>query len=249
MPYHDRTKARLENEVSTLRHEVVALRSKQKQRRQEQMDQAVLQARLEQEIHELQTEVETLRLKRKMRESGGTEHNKLNQHIQKLDEHVTKQEHYIKFLEEQINRTRTKYQQRMTNVHQSADQLEEKLKKVRHEMRNIKEQAGEVDQLNKRVTCLSAKLERRDKIIAHYEAQHADFMKVIADLEKQVERQAGGDGGDGKEPKLTYGSELNSEDVKSEVKSPSPVCDPPKSKPGSYFASLATALRMKFDDA
>ncbi|KAH8376269.1 hypothetical protein KR200_008929, partial [Drosophila serrata] len=147
---------------------------------------AVLQAQLEQEIHDLRTEVETLRLKRKVRECGGEESNtKMNQHLQKLDEHVVKQERYISFLEEQINHTRIKYEQRMTNVHQSADQLEEKLKKVRSEMRTVKEQASEMYQLNKRMACLSAKLERRDKVIAHYEAQQAECMRVIADLMKQ----------------------------------------------------------------
>ncbi|KAH8296733.1 hypothetical protein KR054_010626 [Drosophila jambulina] len=245
MPHNDRTKSRLEHEVTTLRREVTTLRSKQEQRRREQMDQAVLQARLEREIHDLNAEVETLRLKRKVRECGAAEHNiKLNQHLQKLDGHVAKQERYINFLEEQINRTRTKYQQRMTSVHQSADQLEERLMKVRNEMRNIKEQAGAMDALNKRVACLSAKLERRDKIIARYEAQHVDCMQVIADLMRQVEQQAGGDA-------CPHTEDAGTEGVTDLNVRPPPGCDPPKPKPKpkpvSQFSSLARGLRMKMD--
>lgn len=246
MPYHDRAKARLEHEVTILRTEVVKLRAKQEQRRQAQREQAVLQARLEQQIHNLESELAAVRHNRKERECGGAEQStKLNQHLKKLDGHVAKQEHYINFLEEQINLTRNKYQQRMTDVRQSADEVEEKLQQVRNEMRTIKERASEVDQLQKRLACLNAKLERRNNIIAHYEAQHADFMQVIADLQKQVERQAGGCAG--KEFDSYFcknsASDVNTEEDASSGMPPS-VPDFPKP---SAFNCLRTALKMKLE--
>ncbi|XP_017003421.2 paramyosin [Drosophila takahashii] len=185
MPYHDRAKARLEHEVTLLRHEVASLRSKQNQSRKARQNQAAVQARLEQEIQVLQKELTAIRCDQDKRECGGAEQcSALNQQLEKLDEHVVKQEKYIAFLEEQINHTRTKYQSRMVDVRQNAELVEKELKRVRHEMKTIAEEAAELDSLKKQVGFLGAKVERRDSIISKYEAQQEEMMSVMAGLQK-----------------------------------------------------------------
>ncbi|EDV51961.1 uncharacterized protein LOC6546323 [Drosophila erecta] len=189
MPYHDRAKARLENEVVLLRREVASLRSRHIQHRKYRQEQAVLQARLEQEIQLLQRELAAAQLHRNERECGGAEQcSRLNHQVEKLDEHVVKQEKYIAFLEEQINHTRNKYQQRMTDVRQNAELVEKELKRVRREIKAITEQAGAVDSLQQQVGFLSAKLDRRNAIISKYEAQQDEIITIMASLQKQKDK-------------------------------------------------------------
>lgn len=186
MPYHDRAKARLENEVVLLRSEVSSLRSKHNQHRKYRQEQVVLQARMEQEIQLLQSELAAAQSNRNERECGGAEQcSVLSQQLEKLDEHVAKQEKYIAFLEEQINLTRNKYQQRMTEVRQNAELVEKEMKRVRREMKTIAEQAGEVDSLKNQVGFLTAKLERRNAIISRYEAQQEEMISIMASLQKK----------------------------------------------------------------
>ncbi|XP_039487421.2 uncharacterized protein LOC120449151 [Drosophila santomea] len=189
MPYHDRVKARLENEVVLLRREVASLRSKHIKHRKYRQDQAVLQARLEQEIQFLQNELAAAQVNRNERECGGAEQcSRLSQQVEKLDEHVVKQEKYIAFLEDQINHTRNKYQQRMTDVRQNAELVEKELKRVRREIKAITEQAGKVDSLQQQVGFLIAKLDRRNAIISKYEAQQDEVISIMASLQKQKDK-------------------------------------------------------------
>ncbi|XP_002030901.2 uncharacterized protein LOC6606092 [Drosophila sechellia] len=190
MPYHDRAKARLENEVVLLRGEVSSLRSKHNQHRKYRQEQAVLQARMEQEIQILQSELVAAQSNPNERECGGAEQcSRLSQQLEKLDEHVAKQEKYIAFLEEQINLTRNKYQQRMTEVRQNAELVEKEMKRVRREMKTIAEQAGEVDSLKHQVGFLTAKLERRNAIISKYEAQQEEMISIMASLQKKKDKK------------------------------------------------------------
>ncbi|XP_017072193.1 uncharacterized protein LOC108108605 [Drosophila eugracilis] len=192
MPFHDRAKARLEHEVVLLRNEVASLRSKLIQRRKVREEQAVHQARLEQEINVLQLELAASRCARKERERGGAEEcSLLNNQLEKLDEHVVKQEKYIAFLEEQINQVRNKYHERMIDVRKNAELVEKELKRVRCEMKTIAEQAGEMDHVQQQVGFLSAKLERRNSIIAKYESQQEEMMAVMARLQKHYDKTKG----------------------------------------------------------
>ncbi|KAH8378605.1 hypothetical protein KR009_000258, partial [Drosophila setifemur] len=140
-------KARLEQEVNMLRHELIAVRG----------------------AHEAH-----------IRQCGGEEErSRIGQQLIKLDKHVVKQDRYIAFLEEQINVTRTKYRQRMDDVKQSTRLVEMELKKVRNEMRTIVEHAGKAEELQKRVGLLTAKLERRNSIIARYDTRHEELMGLV----------------------------------------------------------------------
>ncbi|EDV96326.1 uncharacterized protein LOC6558492 [Drosophila grimshawi] len=94
----------------------------------------------------------------------------------------TNQDLYIAYLEEQIQTTRLKYKKQMGDVKSSAGLLETKLQNVRQEMNCITAKAHQVDELEKTVTILKAKLQRRDAIIARYNEQHAAFLGLINNL-------------------------------------------------------------------
>ncbi|KAH8319266.1 hypothetical protein KR067_013626, partial [Drosophila pandora] len=150
----------------------------------------VAQARLEQEVQVLHQELAAVRcdrdeLSRKhaayMRKCGGEDEQSraVNAQLVKLDRHVTKQDKYIAFLEEQINHTRNKYHQRMTDVKQGTELVENELKKVRNEMRTVAQRAGEVDKMKKKISSLEGKLQRRNSLIAKYEIKHAELMVLV----------------------------------------------------------------------
>ncbi|XP_017112044.1 protein Hook homolog 1 [Drosophila elegans] len=248
MPHHDRAKARLEHEVTLLRCEVASLRSKQEQRRRARQEQVALQARLEQEIQVLQNELAAMRCDRDERECGGAEQcSLLNERLEKLDGHVVKQERYIAFLEEQINNTRTKYQERMSDVRQNADLVEKELKRVRQEVKSIAEQAGEVDRLKKQLGFLNAKLDRRNSIISKYEAQHKEMMAIVGDLRRQLEEseriKGGGNPSKGHRRRTHGGPREDQKDANLTAPKRSPVFKKPTS-----FVYLSAALKKKLNN-
>ncbi|XP_016986091.1 myosin heavy chain, striated muscle [Drosophila rhopaloa] len=249
MPYHDRAKARMEHEVTILRREVATLRSKQEQRRRAREEQVALQARLEQEVQVLQNELAAARCDREERECGGAEQcSLLTERLEKLDGHVVKQERYIAFLEEQINHTRTKYQQRMSDVRQNAELVEKELKRVRREMRTIAEQAGELDRLQKELGFLNGKLDRRNAIISKYEAQHEEMLAIVAGLQNQlVEKErikGGGNASPGHRRRTRVRKEKEIAPDKPPVFKDKLKADPSKSDSNS-FVYLSTALKKK----
>ncbi|XP_017862251.1 PREDICTED: uncharacterized protein LOC108613361 [Drosophila arizonae] len=95
------------------------------------------------------------------------------------------QDLYIAYLEEQIQRTRFKYKKQMGEVKCSASLLETKLQNVRMEMNYISAKAQKVDKLQKSINELKSKLSRRDMIISRYNEQHAAFLELINNLDKE----------------------------------------------------------------
>lgn len=267
MPLHDRAKARLEHEITILRREVARLRAKQDQRRRDKLEKDVAQARLEQEVQVLHQELAAVRcdrdeLSRKhaayMRKCGGEDEQSraVNAQLVKLDRHVTKQDKYIAFLEEQINHTRNKYHQRMTDVKQGTELVENELKKVRNEMRTVAQRAGEVDKMKKKISSLEGKLQRRNSLIAKYEIKHAELMVLVQGIHTEetkkeetpieviaASRLSGGSP-DGRSNAgylmCTYTSDMDLLDQQSEEYVPNPVEEQP-----SNFSYLATALKRR----
>ncbi|XP_016955195.1 trichohyalin [Drosophila biarmipes] len=241
MPTYDRAKARLEHEVVLLRREVATLRCKQSLNRKTRRSQAVVQARLEQQIQELQNELNADRVER---ERGGADKCcELSERLEKMDEHVVKQEQYIAFLEEQINETRAKYQKRMLDVRQNAELVERELKRVRREMKTIAEQAGELDRLKKEAGFLGDKLERRNTIIAKYEAQQEEMMGVMAGLQKLFDKKKSSKAGQRR--RVHFSEEVESEATASE-QPPVPREKRKSSKRGrDSFDCLCSALKKQ----
>lgn len=151
-------------------------------------------ARLEQEVQILRHELEILRFDRDelyrkhgthlKRCSGGESCKKFSLEAV-LGEKSQKQDLYIAFLEDQIKQTRHKYQKQMRDVKSSAKILEKKLQNVRQEMNCITVQIRQVDKLKKNVQVLKTKLQRRDTIIARYNEQNTDFVRLGKSSDQQ----------------------------------------------------------------
>ncbi|XP_001353789.2 uncharacterized protein [Drosophila pseudoobscura] len=156
-----------------------------------------IRKRLEQQVAILRRELASARVDQndisrkyaaRVRQQAGSgsfsdESLKLKKRIKILERENHEQNQYISYLEEQIKLMPAQYESRMVDLKKSAKLAERELNKVYHGMRSIKEQIKQVDKLKDSVAILKARLERRDFIIAHYEAQNSKKTVIVEDLQ------------------------------------------------------------------
>ncbi|BFF98675.1 uncharacterized protein DMAD_06769 [Drosophila madeirensis] len=163
---------------------------------------STIKKRLEQQVALLRRELETAKTDQSdicrkyattvRKQAGGAREGKeslmLKQRMKMLEKENHEKDQYIAELEEQIEKMPAQYENRMMELWKKATLAEKELNKVYQNMRSIKDEVKEVDQLRDSVAVLKARVERRDLIIAHYEARNSNSIKVVQDLNKPEAR-------------------------------------------------------------